>query len=168
MNFRLANRYDLPKLKAVYEKIVDNMNSHNITIWDEIYPCEFLINDIEHNRLYLLEDENDDIVAAFALCESNQGESYVEWKNKHDQSFYLERFAVNCDYLRQGVGRLMIHHATALTKQKNAKYLRLFAAEINKPAINLYLKNGFNQVGGIYEEIIDDVILREYGFEIEV
>lgn len=40
---------------------------------------------------------------------------------------------------------------------------------IIQPAINLYLKNGFRQVDGIYEERIDDdLTLREYGFEIEV
>nr|WP_246615500.1 hypothetical protein [Clostridium thailandense] len=51
---------------------------------------------------------------------------------------------------------------------KQAKYLRLFVVDINKPAINVYLKNGFKQVDGIYEEKIDDgLILREYGFEIE-
>jgi hypothetical protein len=35
--------------------------------------------------------------------------------------------------------------------------------------MNLYLKNGFRQVDGVYEEKIDDdIILREFGFEIEV
>ena len=40
--------------------------------------------------------------------------------------------------------------------------------DINKPAINFYLKNGFKQVDGIYEERIDDFVLSEYGFEIKV
>ncbi|STA99884.1 N-acetyltransferase GCN5 [Clostridium baratii] len=35
MNFRLANIYDLPKLKVVYGKIIDNMNKNNIQIWDD-------------------------------------------------------------------------------------------------------------------------------------
>ncbi|HBC92713.1 MAG TPA: GNAT family N-acetyltransferase, partial [Pelotomaculum sp.] len=48
-------------------------------------------------------------------------------------------------------------------------YLRLFVVDINVPAINLYLRNGFRQVDGIYEEKIDDnFTLREYGFEIKV
>lgn len=168
MNFRLANIYDLPKLKVVYGKIIDNMNRNSIAIWDEIYPCEFFANDIENNCLYLLENENNDIVSAFALCESNNGESCVKWANEHDKSLYIERFGVNDDYLRRGIGYTMINHAILLTKQKNAKYLRLFVSDINKPAINLYLKNGFNKVDGIYEERIDDFVLREYGFEIKV
>ena len=169
MNLRLAKINDLSKLKAVYGNIIDNMNRNNISIWDDIYPCEFFSDDIENNRLYLLVEENDIIVAAFALCESNAGEGYVKWEDTHDKALYLDRLGVNVDYSRQGIGSMMLKHAITLAKQRNAKYLRLFVVDINKPAINLYLKNGFRQVDGIYEEKIDDdVILREYGFEIEV
>ena len=167
MDLRLANINDLSKLKAVYANIIDNMNKNNVSIWDEVYPCEFFIDDIENNRLYVLVEENDDIVAAFALCELNAGESYVKWENTHEKSLYLDRFGVNVDYSRQGIGSIMLKHAITLTKQKNIKYLRLFVVDINKPAINLYFKNGFRQADGIYEERIDDdFILREYGFEI--
>jgi ribosomal protein S18 acetylase RimI-like enzyme len=114
-------------------------------------------------------EENDNIVAAFALCESNAGESYVKWESANDKALYLDRFGVNVDYSRQGIGSIMLKHAITISKQKNAKYLRLFVVDINKPAINVYLKNGFRQVDGIYEERIDDdIVLREYGFEIGV
>ena len=169
MDLRLANINDLSKLKAVYRNIIDNMIRNKISIWDEIYPCEFFSDDIENNRFYLLVEEDDDIVAAFALCESNAGESYVKWENAHDKALYIDRFGVNVDFSRRGIGSIMLKHAITLTKQKHAKYLRLFVVDINKPAINLYLKNGFRHVDGIYEERIDDdFILREYGFEIEV
>ena len=169
MKLRLANINDLSKLKAMYRNIIDNMIRNKISIWDEIYPCEFFSNDIENNRLYVLVEEHDDIVAAFALCESNAGESYVKWENAKNKALYIDRFGVNIDYSRQGIGSIMLKHAITLTKQKNAKYLRLFVVDINKPAINVYLKNGFSQVDGIYEERIDDDrILREYGFEMKV
>jgi ribosomal protein S18 acetylase RimI-like enzyme len=169
MNLRPANINDLSKLKAVYGNIIENMNRNNIPIWDATYPCEFFGDDIENNRLYLLVEEHDDIVAAFALCKPNTGESYVKWENARDKALYLERFGVNVNYSRRGIGSIMLRHAFTLTKQKNAKYLRLFVADINKPAINVYLKNGFRQIDGIYEERInDDLILRKYAFEIEV
>ena len=169
MNLRLASLNDLPRLKAVYGNIIDNMNRNNIPIWDEIYPCEFFSKDIENNRLYLLAEKDDNIVGSFALCESNAGESFVEWENSNGKALYIERFGVNVDYSRQGIGSIMLEHAITLTKQMNVKYLRLFVVNINKPAINLYLKNGFKQVDGIYEEIIDaNLTLHEYGFEIDV
>lgn len=168
MNLRLANIYDLPKLKVVYRKIINNMNKNDIQIWDDIYPCEFFADDIENKCLYLLVGKNDDIIAAFTLCKTSAGENNVKWENVHKKALYIERFGVNVNYLNQGIGSTMIKHAIVLTKQKGAKYLRLFVVDINKPAINLYLKNGFNQVDGIYEERIDDFVLNQYGFEIKV
>ncbi len=149
MDFRLANIRDLSKLKTVYGNIIDNMSRNNTNL-GRIYPCELFSDDIENNRLFLLVEEHDDIVAAFASCESNSGESYVKWENDHDKALYLDRFGVN-DYSKRGIGSNMLKHVTALTKQKNAKYLRLFVVDINKPAINLYVKNGFRKVDGIYE-----------------
>lgn len=169
MNLRLSNLNDLPRLKAVYGNIIDNMNRNNIPIWDEIYPCEFFSKDIENNPLYLLVEKDDNIVGSFALCESNAGESCVKWENPNSKALYIERFGVNVDYSRQGIGSIMLEHAITLTKQMNVKYLRLFVININKPAINLYLKNGLRQVDGIYEETIDaNITFHEYGFEIDV
>lgn len=167
MDFRLAKKSDLRKLKATYEKIIENMNKNNIQIWDEIYPGDFFQDDIENKSLYILTVGND-IVAAFALCESNDGEDHLKWKNVKGKALYIDRFGVNVNYARQGIGGLMLKNAMELAKQKDAKYLRLFVVDINKPAINLYLRNGFKRVDGIFEERIDDFVLREYGFEIEI
>ena len=167
MNLRLAKKKDLYQLKEMYEKVIENMDKNGIQIWDEIYPCEFFQEDIENNRLYILTEE-DDIIAAFVLSESNDGENYLKWSNTKEKALYLDRFGVNVKYLRQGIGGLMLKNAMEIVKQKNAKYLRLFVVDINIPAINLYLKNGFKQVDGIYEERIEDFVLHEYGYEIEI
>lgn len=168
MNLRLANMSDLPQLKQMYRKIIDNMYKDNIKIWDEFYPCEIFQYDIQNNRLYVLIN-NSDIVAAVAMCDSNDGEDHVKWKGKNQSALYMDRLGVNINYLRQGIGKIMIENAIELAKKKNIKYLRLFVVDINEPAIKLYLKNGFRKVDGVYEEKIDNnCILREYGFEIEV
>ena len=169
MDLRLANISDLSNLKTVYGDIIDDMNRNNIPIWDEIYPCEFFSDDIKNKRLYLLAEEDDTIAAAFALCESNAGEGHMKWENTLEKALYLDRLGVNVVYSGKGIGSIMLKHAIALTKERGAEYLRLFVVDINKPAINVYLKNGFRRVEGIYEEKIDDChILREYGFEIKV
>lgn len=167
MFLRLANTDDLLQLKSIYKKIVDNMNKNNLQIWDEIYPCEFLSDDIEKSRLYVLA-ENNEIIGAFALSDSNDGEKFIEWENKNAKALYIDRFGVNVHYLRKGMGSVMLNKAVALANDKNAEYLRLFVVDKNEPAINLYIKNGFKKADGIYDEIIDDdLILHEYGFEIE-
>ncbi len=167
MDLRLAKKSDLPQLKTMYEKIIDNMNKNNVQIWDEIYPYTFFQGDIENKSLYILTEDNG-IVAALTLCESHDGEDHLKWENVKEKALYIDRFGVNVDYLGRGMGGFMLKNAMELAKQKDAKYLRLFVVDINKPAINLYLKNGFKRVDGIYEEKIDDFVLREYGFEIEI
>ena len=45
MNFRIAKMDDLPQLKVVYKKIIEEMNYNNIDIWYEIYPLLHMIQD---------------------------------------------------------------------------------------------------------------------------
>jgi hypothetical protein len=80
MDFRLAVMQDLPRLKAVYKDIIQNMNDNQIEIWDDIYPCEFFEEDIKNKQLYVLYDKTE-LVSAFVLCSTNSGEKSVNWKD---------------------------------------------------------------------------------------
>lgn len=167
MEFRLANVDDLPQLKVIYRDIILNMNKENIHIWDEIYPCEFFYDDIANNCLYILVEDKE-IISAFALYDSSTGAECVKWENGQKKALYIDHFGVNINYLRKGIGGIMLQKAKMIAKEKGIEYLRLFVVDINKPAINLYIKNGFQKADGIYDEIIgDDIILHEVGFEIE-
>lgn len=165
MDFRLAVMQDLQQLKGVYRKIIQNMNANNIQIWDDIYPLNFLKEDIQNNRLYVLYD-NGELVSAFALCSTSLGEQSVKWKDARGKALYLDRLGVNVNYLRRGIGSLMLAKAKETAKALGAEYLRLFVVDINEPAIRLYTKNKFKRAGGVYHEVIDDnMILKEYGYE---
>lgn len=166
MDFRLAVMQDLPQIKSVYKNIIKKMNNEQIQIWDDIYPCEFFDEDIRNNRLYVLQN-NDDIVSAFTLCDTNSGEKAVEWQDNLCKALYLDRLGVNVNYSRMGIGSLMLERAKETAKKSGAEYLRLFVVDINEPAIRLYIKNGFIMGNGVYDEVIDDnFILHEYGFEV--
>lgn len=168
MEIRLATMNDLPQLKVMYKKIVEHMYQNNIRIWDEVYPYDCFYDDIEKRRLYVLEDSGA-ICSAFALCDSNAGTDAIAWQGNSGKSCYIDRFGVNVDDIKKGIGSFALKQAIALAREKGADFLRLFVVDINKPAINLYVKNGFRQAEGIYDEVIDnDIILREYGFEIEI
>lgn len=165
MEFRLATEGDLQQLKAVFREIVQRMNETGVEIWDEIYPCEFFANDIKNKQLYVLCD-NDVIASAFALCSESSGADYVNWAKHAEKALYIDRFGVNINYLKQGIGSFMLGKAKETAKNLGADSLRLFVVDINTPAINLYLKNGFTKAGGIYSEVIDsELTLSEYGFE---
>ena len=168
MDFRLANKQDLPPLKTMYRQIVNHMNDQGIPIWDDIYPSEFLAEDIERQRLYVLL-ENGEIVSAFALCDANAGEGAVQWKENGAKALYIDRLGVDVRYAKRGIGSRMLAKAAELAKAFGVAYLRLFVVDSNEPAIRLYEKIGFAKAVGIYEEAFDDgFTLREYGYEIKV
>lgn len=168
MDFRPAGMRDLVQLKIMYRQIVQDMNAQGIQIWDEIYPCEFLEEDIKMNRLYVLLD-GDRIVSAFALSETNSGESTVQWMDNRAKALYIDRLGVDTAYSKQGIGSFMLASAKEITKAAGAEYLRLFVVDINKPAIRLYRRNGFAKADGVYEETFSDgFALHEYGYEIKV
>lgn len=63
----------------------------------------------------------------------------------------------------------MLNKAKEMAKTLGAEYLRLFVVDINKPAIQLYIKNEFIKADGVYDEIFDDgFVLHEYGYEIKI
>lgn len=165
MEFSLAALYDLEKLKEMYTSIVKNMENRNIFIWDEIYPSEFLKQDIIEKRFYILIQEGE-ILSSFALCASHPGADQMQWKTTSPTALYLDRFAVHVKYSHKGVGCFMIEKAKKIAKEKGYNALRLFVVDVNIPAIRLYEKNGFQKADGLYNEVFDDgFVLHEYGYE---
>lgn len=168
MDFRQAVLQDLPALKDMYKQIIKDMNEQNIQIGDDIYPCEFFEEDIKNNQLYTLLN-NEEIVSAFVLSNTNLGETAVEWNDKNAKAVYIDRLGVNVKYSRKGIGSLMLDKAKEIAKTLDAEYLRLFVVDINIPAIQLYTKKRFVKVNGVYNEVFDDgFVLHEYGYEIKL
>ena len=169
MEFRLARIEDLKQLKIIYKEIIKNMNKFIACIpLHLLYPCEFFEDDINNERLYVIADD-EEIISAFALCDNNAGEAYVEWSEKSAKAMYIDRLGVNVEYSKKGIGQQMLNKAKEISKSIGAEYLRLFVVDINKPAIRLYQKNGFTKVDGVYDEVFDDgYVLREIGYEIKL
>lgn len=168
MELRRGTMEDLPPLKAMYRGAVAHMAAQGIDIWDDVYPSEFIKDDIEGGALYLLEEAGR-IVAAFALCGANGGEDQVRWRHTGGKAVYIDRLVVDAACLRQGMGALALCKAKEAARGLGARHLRLFVVDGNEPALRLYRKQGFTQAEGVYEEKIDDdLVLREYGFEMDL
>ena len=165
---RLAAVQDLQELKEMYQRIVKDMNDNGIQIWDEIYPCEFLEEDIEKNQLYVFSNGSE-MLAAFALCDQSAGEEAIKWMDREGKAFYLERLGVNPEHGKKGIGSQMVRKAKEIARAHGGSCLRLFVADTNRPAVQLYIKNGFVKAEGVYDEVFEDgFVLHEYGYEIEL
>ena len=167
MEFRLAHREELSQIKEVFRELNDHMMKNGIFIWDDFYPCEVFEADIEKSRLYVLV-EGDEILSAFALCEKHSGAQYINWEDNEASALYFKRFGVNPKHLRKGIASIMLDNAVKVAGDKGAEYLRLFAVEVNEPAMKAYLKSGFKSGEGLYVEEIEDAgTYREIGLEIK-
>ena len=54
MNFRMAKMDDLPQLKVIYEKIIEEMNCNNIGIWNEIIDDNLTLHEYGFERQVLI------------------------------------------------------------------------------------------------------------------
>ncbi len=168
MKTRLALTEDLPQIMEMFRRIVESMKRGGADIWNEHYPFECFADDIEAGELYMMEDESG-VGSVFALCRENDGADFVRWAEPDAKVLYFDRFGVNADRQRQGIGRSSLDSAARLAKEAGAEYLRLFVVDINHPAIALYEACGFRRAGGVFEEKINEhTTLREYGYELKL
>lgn len=169
MDFRLATINDLSQIKKMYYELIKVMNENNLKIWNNIYPIEFFKEDIEKKRLYVLIDQKQVIVSAFALCLSSEGEKFIKWQNNSNKVLYLERLGVNPKYQKMKIGSWMLLKAREIAKAKGIEYLRLFVVDDNIGAINFYQRNSFIKKDGQYNEVISSQkVLSQSGFEIKI
>lgn len=91
--FRRAVWEDLPAVREMYRGIVRWMDANQIRIWDDVYPCHALEEDVRRGRLHLLLDEGSP-AAAFALCGDHPGEARIEWADPRGRALYLTRMGL--------------------------------------------------------------------------
>ena len=165
LEVRRAERSDLPAVKEMYAALVARMDREGWSVWDEIYPRDFVGKDIEQGQLYLLL-EGDRLAGAFALPAHDNGEGDVPWQEPSAPARYLYRFGIAVEYGGRGLGRLALERIGELARGLGAGYLRLYVAHENEPAIALYRKMGFSQLPGEFGEFfLNGARLFEYAFE---
>lgn len=79
----------------------------------------------------------------------------------------LEKLAVREEYRRQGVAQAILDSFVRYGREHLA-FITLEVRASNAPAIQLYMKNGFSQVGrrkNYYSEIHEDAILMTLDFD---
>ncbi len=67
--------------------------------------------------------------------------------HKWNKRMRLYELLVEEAFRRRGVGGLLVRHAVSLSKKRCARMLIVETQSCNVPAINFYLKNGFELIG---------------------
>ena len=165
LHIRRAEPSDLPAVKEMYAALVARMDRDGWSVWDETYPRDFVGKDVEQGQFYLLL-EGGRLAGAFALPSHDNGEGDVPWRDSSAPARYLYRFGIAVEYRGKGLGKLALERIGELSRRLGARYLRLYVAYENEPALALYQKAGFTQLPGEFGELLEDgTRLFEYAFE---
>lgn len=168
MKFIKATIADLPKINTIYGELVKKIESDGMNFWNEEYLFCFLEQDILEQSLYLLRD-GEEIISCIKISPERSMSEGIEWGEMNKKIIYFYRFGVNVKYLNKGFGFKTIECAKKVAKEMGGECIRFLVIRENIPAINLYIKNGFTQVPGMYKEVIDEkYTFHEYGFELMI
>lgn len=168
MEFIKATIADLPKINTIYAELVKKIENDGMNFWNEEYPFCFLEQDILEESLYLLKDRGE-IISCIKISSERSESKGIEWAETDKKIIYFYRFGVNVKYLNNGLGFKTIECAKKVAKEMGGECIRFLVVRDNTPAINLYIKNGFTKVPGMYTEVIDEnYTFHEYGFELMI
>lgn len=119
----------------------------------------------EHSLSTCLPDDQHDFFVA--MDEDRQVLGYISFMSVLDEG-YINNVAVREEARHVGIGSALVNESIRRGKERKLSFLTLEVRASNDPAIALYEKHGFVEVGrrrGYYEKPKEDAILMTLFFE---
>ena len=159
-----AVQADLPSIVRMYRSVIDAMrNTPFDAHWDmAFHPTEqSLLDAVRQGNLFVLRraHEGSHISGAFVL-DGEQGPGYEcapwECEATDEEVAVVHLLAVAPDERGRGVGDALVDGAKAAARARRARSLRLDVLAHNEPAVALYLRCGFTDLG-VFPLVYDGV-----------
>ena len=140
--------------------VVDNMTYEDFDVikdkliseFDEFWTPGVLLSELEkENTKYIVIKEDDDIIGFAGI-----------WITP--VSVELNNIVVRKDKRGNGYSKILLEKLLEISSKLEREYINLEVSEINKPAISLYLKYGFEKVGlrkKYYEGKFDAILMSK-------
>ena len=148
---RIATVNDIDAIEQLYDDLNDYLETHeNYPRWKKgVYPIREDAEEafVKGNLYVAIIDGN---VAGTVVYSDEQEDAYreVKWQIEFDVPVItICKLAVHPKYFGCGVGKALLDYAVCVGEQRNAKAIRLDVYEENFPAIRLYEKCGFVDMG---------------------
>lgn len=149
--FKKATKKNSKDILSLYKSLIATSGC----TWNDEYPSMHEITeDTDNNSLYVLEDNNENLVAvAFGgKCDELD---HLSWDKNIKNFADLARIGVSKDYQNKGIASLMITKITYDLKERGFDGVRLLVGKSHPHAIRLYEKNGFSRAGEAFIYDID-------------
>lgn len=131
------------------EKICENLINYDEFWTNAVLEDEF---NNENSKYFVAIDENDEIIAFGGL-----------WFNIDEA--HVMNIAVKKEFRRQHVGTELLEFLVAEAKKENKNCITLEVREDNVPAIELYKKLEFDEIGRrkkYYKKLYDAIIMTKF------
>ncbi len=144
--FRAATVADTQAILALYE----SLKGTPMCAWADVYPTiENIEIDLAADNLFVIEDENAQIIAAGSL-EGLDEVSQDFYNPENVNACCLSRIGVSRGLQGQGLGKSVVLGLMEAAREKGFDSVRLLCDQKNLPAQAMYHKLGFDMRGEDY------------------
>ena len=151
MIIKKASEPDLSQLLSIVKSCGQNLIEQGIFQWNEQYPKrEDLLEDIELQELWKLEDKNG-IIGLIVLTENEDAEyQKVKWLTKNHRNLYIHRLAVDPKFQGKGYAQKLMDFAEKYAKENGYNSIRLDTFSQNKRNQKFYEQRNYIKLESIY------------------
>jgi len=151
MVIKKALEQDLEQLLSIVKSCGQNLIEQGIFQWNEEYPKrEDLLEDIELQELWKLEDQNS-IIGLMVLTENEDAEYQdVKWLTKNHKNLYIHRLAVHPKFQGKGYAQKLMDFAENYALENGYNSIRLDTFSQNKRNQQFYEQRNYIKLESIY------------------
>ena len=151
MLIKKASKQDLDQLLTVVKSCGQNLIDQGIFQWNEEYPKrEDLLEDIELQELWKLEDKNS-IIGLIVLTENEDAEYQdVKWLTRNHKNLYIHRLAVDPKFQGKGYAQKLMDFAEKYARENGYNSIRLDTFSENKRNLQFYEQRNYIKLESIY------------------
>jgi ribosomal protein S18 acetylase RimI-like enzyme len=146
---RPALESDLDDIMRLARACIEDMRSHGIDQWDEIYPArDTFASDVAARTLYTASLHTGSLAGVYTLDEYQNPEwAAVPWTILGVRTAVVHRLMVEPRYQGRGIARQLMQVAERQAARAHFEAIRLDAFSLNPRALRLYQKLGYTEVG---------------------
>ena len=127
------------------------LDAQGIHQWDDVYPTrETIAADVSRGALYVLEDDDGNVVAGVTLDERQSPEyASLAWSGG-EPALVVHRLCVDPQLQGRGYAHRLMEFAEVHAARSGYASVRLDAYTANQRSVDLYRRRGYREVGQVY------------------
>ena len=144
LQLEILEENDLEQIVGLYQSVIGSEGC----VWDEEYPNrEILLEDIRHQDLFGIRDEQKNVIAAIAKDRDEQIDGLACWSKELVPAAEFARLVVAKEYHNKGIARVLITEGMKIVAKRGYQAVHYLVAADNIKAQRSYAKLHFNKVG---------------------